>query len=206
MFSSDSYPVKDKESDQNRTIETGGGAFVAGQVDTRGGQFIGRDLKIFNLSLPLLPVVVILIAIILVLTYLLLPKRPKAMTGEFNIAVAEFGVLDSEGNPARSEDGKRFAEFLHQRLTTEFVGLDLKIPYEIWSPKDTGLIQGADPAKRAQSAGDLADKINANVLIYGIIREAEGSSQVNPEFYVNYRGFEQAQEITGNTSWGSLFG
>jgi len=194
--------MTEQDSDEIRTIDTQGGAYVAGQVDTRGGQFIGRDLKIFNVSLPMMPVVVILVAVILVMAYLVLPKRPKAMTGLFNIAVAEFSVLNSEGQPLRTEDGKKFAEFLHQRLVTEFAGLGLTIPYEIWSPEYTGLIPGGDPAERARSPGALADRINANILVYGVINKAEDSSRVYPEFYVNYRGFEQAQEITGEHELG----
>jgi hypothetical protein len=144
--------MTDQDSEENRTINTGGGAFVAGQVDTRGGQFIGRDLRIFNLSLPLLPVVVILVAVILVLVFFLIPKRPKTMTGLFNVAVAEFDVLDSQANPTRSKDGKKFAEFLYQRLASEFAGLGLTESYEIWPPEYTGTIK-VDPAQR-QSAGN----------------------------------------------------
>jgi hypothetical protein len=35
-----------------------------------------------------------------------------------------------------------------------------------------------------------------------MIRDAGNSSEVIPEFYVNYRGFEQAQEITGEHGLG----
>lgn len=125
-------------------------------------------------------------------------QKPRQMTGEFNVAIAEIAAVDSDGNPVKSNDGKALAEFLTQRLETYFEEIDgQSIRYEIWSPDNTNKITGRNSEERARSAESLAQRINAHIVVYGVIISEGDRSRFIPEFFVNYKGFEQAQEATG---------
>jgi tetratricopeptide (TPR) repeat protein len=167
----------------------------------RGARAITRVL---NIDVRLLPVVVLLLAIVGVLTYLLLrPTVPKAMTGEFNAAVAEFVVVDQDGSLVRSEDGQALADFLFQRLQIGLGELDLRIPYALWPPAYTGRVIGDTREERARAAEALAQRIGAHIIIYGVITQANDRSQFSPEFYVSYKGFEEGEEIAGQHELGA---
>lgn len=162
-------------------------------------------IRIGDVHLNLLPLVVVLVAALGVLAFLLLrPKHPTQMTGRFNVAVAEVGVVDSSGRSVSSADGRSLGDFLYQRLQAAFAEIDpnLQLQYELWPPEYTGPISGKDPAARKLAAEKLAARINANILIYGVIVQDGENSRFSPEFYVAYKGFELANEITGDTELG----
>jgi tetratricopeptide (TPR) repeat protein len=195
-------PTEDQESqdssDRITVGDIGEGAAVA----------VGRSARaitrIFNIDVRLLPVVVLLLAIVGVLAYLLLrPTAPEAMTSQFNVAVAEFIVVDQDGSPVRSKDGQALADFLFQRLQISFDELDLRMPYELWPPAYTGRIEGGTREERAQAAEALAQRIGVHVIIYGVITQAGDRSKFAPEFYINYKGFAQVEEIAGQHELGS---
>jgi len=153
--------------------------------------------RLLRVSLIASVVIIVGIAIILYFQYRQFQK-PRQMTGEFNVAIAEISIVDSDGNPGKGNDGKALAEFLAQRLETYFAEIDERsIRYEIWSPDNTGEITGRDPEERARSAESLAQRINAHIVVYGVVTSEGNRSQFTPEFFVNYKGFEQAQEATG---------
>jgi tetratricopeptide (TPR) repeat protein len=131
-------------------------------------------------------------------------RKPSQMEGEFNVAVAEISVVDPDGNPVRSDDGKAVARFLAQRLETYFEEIDKKtIRYEIWSPDNTGRIAGKNPEERVRAAESLAQRIDAHILVYGVVIYQGGHSKFTPEFFVNYKGFELAQEVIGSHQLGT---
>jgi tetratricopeptide (TPR) repeat protein len=165
-----------------------------------------RAIRIGNIRIDarLWPVVVLLLTIIGVLAYFLLRSTsPKKMTSEFNVAIAEFATMDPRGSSVRSRDGRALADFLYERLQTDFSELDLPISYELWPPAYVGRIAGSTREERAQAAEALAKRIGAHVIVYGIITQAGARSEFAPEFYVNYRGFEGGEDITGEHEMGS---
>jgi tetratricopeptide (TPR) repeat protein len=129
--------------------------------------------------------------------------QPQVMSGEFNIAVAEMTVIDENGAPMRSEDGQAVSEFLYTRMETGFEELNLHdIRYEIWGPNQTGRVRGSTPEERSKAAQQLSEEINAHVIIYGVIT-IKDPAQFSPEFYVDYKGFEQVEDIVGEHKLGS---
>jgi tetratricopeptide (TPR) repeat protein len=159
--------------------------------------------RLMRISLIASVVVILGIAIIWSFQYRQIQK-PRQMTGEFNVAVAEIAVVDSDGEPIRSADGKALAEFLTQRLETYFAEIDERsVRYEIWPPDYTGKITGGDLEERARAAESLAQRIKAHIVIYGVVTAQGNHSQFTPEFFVNYKGFEQAQEAIGAHRLGS---
>jgi tetratricopeptide (TPR) repeat protein len=159
--------------------------------------------RLMWISLIASAVIILGVAIILCFQYRQ-NQKPRQMTGEFNVAVAEIVVVDPDGRTVRSGDGKAVAEFLAQRLETYFEGIDERsIRYEIWPPDNTGRITGKNPEERARAAESLAQRINAHIVVYGVVAYRGDHSQFTPEFFVNYKGFELAQEAIGPHQFGS---
>ncbi len=199
-----------QKSINNQNVNKSSDHITIGDVDKGSAVATGRGasahIRIFNVDIRLLPLVVLLLIIISALAYFLLrPTTPNEMTGEFNVAVAEFTVVNQDGSLINSEDGQALSDFLFQRLDTNFDELDLKktIRYELWPPAYTGRIKGETRETRAEVAEELAQRIKAHVVIYGVITQAGDQSQFIPEFYVNYKGFEESEEITGQHELGS---
>jgi tetratricopeptide (TPR) repeat protein len=139
-------------------------------------------------------------------TYDFLPKitSPHFMQGEFNIAIASFVVVDENGREVKSQDGIQVANFLFQRIQTHFDELDFQnIQWEIRSPAETGAIHGNSPDERFRAANKLAQRINAHIIIYGVITDAGENSHLTPEFFVSYTGFQEAGEILGPYALGT---
>lgn len=187
-----------------------GGVNVTTDHMNVGGDVIARDkitqyIRNIKIDLRLLPVVAVLLAVIGVMGYLLLrPTHPDKMTAEFNVAVAELAVVDQNGAPVSSPDGKNLADFIYQRLGTQFKELNLeKLNYELWPPDYTGHIEGRSAEERATAVAELADHINADVIVYGVLTQSGDRSQFTPEYFVNYKGFAQSPELTGQHAMGS---
>lgn len=132
------------------------------------------------------------------------PTIPETMTGEFNVAVAEFLIMDKNGKVIERDDGKKLAQWLYKRLETSFKELELpNIPYELWPPEYTGHITGNSKEQRERVAQNLAQDINAHIIIYGVITQTGNElGELELEFFVNYKGFEQGEEVTGEHQLG----
>lgn len=55
------------------------------------------------------------------------------MEGEFNIAIAEFVVLDKDGKAIKSEDGKNISEFIYKSLKNNFQE-NFDFDVQVWGP------------------------------------------------------------------------
>lgn len=156
--------------------------------------------------MPCFPVAVVLLVIIGVLLYFLFRSTvPEAMTGEFNVAVAEFTVTSPDGVPIDAKLGADKADEWFDALLIEFDSLknSLDFPnYDIWPPQFTGKILGDDTEARAEFAQERAEAIGAHVIIYGVITLDGNNAIIEPAFYVNAKGFDAATEIVGQYAFG----
>lgn len=145
----------------------------------------------------ILAIVSVLLGVIL---WYVIPKKEAAMTKQFNVAVTEFSVQDANGENISGEDGGMLGSYVSQEIETQFVAMELEksISYQVWGPDKTGVVTGNTPEERALSAETLAKKINAYILIYGVITTDGEKSKFQPEFYVNHKSFRDASEITGS--------
>jgi tetratricopeptide (TPR) repeat protein len=64
------------------------------------------------------------------------------------------------------------------------------------------LIKGDSKSVREVSAAALAKRINADIIVYGVIQAGDEPASFSPEFYVNYKSFQEAAEITGQHEFG----
>jgi tetratricopeptide (TPR) repeat protein len=130
---------------------------------------------------------------------------PMESKYNLNVVVTEFTVLDEDGSPVRSRDGRELADFLFHRLDSSLDELDLKESYEIRPPAHTCPIKGGAREEREDAASALAERIDAHIIIYGVVKQADDDSRFAPEFYISYKGFEGAEggeEITGQHELG----
>jgi tetratricopeptide (TPR) repeat protein len=198
---------------QRQTKEGIGDRISLGNIYDRAAVAVGRgaraEIRVFNIDIRLLPLVLLLTGVVIVLSFLLLyHPAPEKMSGRvFNVAVAKFTHVDEEGLAVKSDDGLRLAETLHDRLQTNFseLGRDLGFhegDIDIWPPEYTGTIKGQTADERESAARDLADVIGADLIIYGVIQDTGSASQFTPEFYVDFKGSNEAAEITGRHQLG----
>ena len=123
---------------------------------------------------------------------------PVPMEGsKFSIAMSPFVTVSGEGKVRTTQDGRELARLLYTRLESGFEGLNLGVPYELRSPDQTCPVVGTTREERAVAAEAWAATIDADVVIYGAILDDAEGSELQPEFYVAYRGFAEASELVG---------
>jgi len=170
------------------------------------GKSIAANIKIIFQGgwKPFAIVLVLVAALLSVILWYVVPRKAKAMNKQFNVAVAQFLVQDSSGKTVSAKDGSLLASYVSQEIETQFAAMELakSISYEVWGPDQTGLVAGNTSEQRNEAAKKLAEKIDAYVLIYGIIVQDGNKSKFLPEFYINHKSFVEASEITGGHELG----
>ncbi len=127
---------------------------------------------------------------------------PYPMDSGFNIVVNRFTVVGKNGPMLLSPDGLAVADYIYQQLNYNIRDLDLGESYHIQRPEHTCLIKGDSKSVREANASALAQKINADIIVYGVIQAGDEPASFSPEFYVNYKSFQEAAEITGQHEFG----
>jgi tetratricopeptide (TPR) repeat protein len=135
---------------------------------------------------------------------------PRKMTGDFNVAIAQFGQVDSEGNVHPSEDGQRLSQWLYDRLLDEFKSdCPAELAIQIWHDSmDSGYKEielrtmlGDTIEARAKAAAALADEISADMVVYGNLVSQGDLTSFTPEFYVSE--LSEGEEIVGRHQLGT---
>ena len=129
------------------------------------------------------------------------PGAPTALPriiGEFNIAVAEFAVVDESGQLS-ADAGLITAQQIFRRVDAGVLeaSRDSDVEYQVWSPEQVGAVTGETPEARAEAAAQLAQTLGAQIIVYGVAR-AEGAAQIiEPAFYVSEESFALTPEFIG---------
>jgi len=116
---------------------------------------------------------------------------------KFTVAMSPFVSVSASGRVRTTQDGRELAQLLFANLENSFADLDLGMPFELRAPDQGCPIKGRDREQRAANAESLAEALGADVLIYGAIVEDGESAELQPEFYVAYRGFSEAADLAG---------
>jgi tetratricopeptide (TPR) repeat protein len=128
---------------------------------------------------------------------------PMAETADqFNVVMTPFTHLDRRGRAIRDGEGERLAAQLFGILQGNVAGLEVGKRVALRGPDEGCPLPGATADARAQGAVGLAQAVNANIILYGVISDTVDGPRFLPEFHVAYRGFEQAAEITGPFAMG----
>jgi len=122
---------------------------------------------------------------------------PDRMTGLFNIAVAEFGQVDAQGQVHPTSKGQAISQRLFDGLRVEFDSLPVNVRQDLqpqlWHDSlgitrkrvRIGIVPGETPEARAEAARQLARRINAHVIIYGNLPADGSGAGFVPEVYVS---------------------
>ncbi len=174
------------------------GNSINDQIFTR----LGIETRLgFVLTAVLIIVVVAVSSTIVILT--LQPKPPGRMTGDFRIAIAAFDVQSN--NDENAETALQLAEGVMLRLDENITELDLNFTTQVWGPELVGEVKGETPEARATAAETLAQEIEADIVVYGLVDDTVEPWKITPEFYVSVTNFYEAQEIVGDHRLGASF-
>jgi tetratricopeptide (TPR) repeat protein len=121
-------------------------------------------------------------------------EGPARMTGDHNIVVTEFDARDSSGLAIASAPALDLAEGLYETLRGEFTELGEQ-QVQVRPPAETGRLAGSTPNERAVAAGELARKINADIVVYGSLDATR--KELQPELFVSDRALADAEELAG---------
>lgn len=124
------------------------------------------------------------------------------MMGEWNVAVAGFTGLDTDLQRA---DIVLISNVFSNRFSQEMelLGNDANLVVQVWGPQQVDQsISGDSVEKRAIEAEKLAAKLNADMLIYGIIQQTDNGYVLQPEFYIRAENYYEADELIGQHRFG----
>lgn len=128
---------------------------------------------------------------------------PNAMDeNQLTIAFQPLTVVDANGAPIRSNAGHEVAQFLYQRFEPALADLDLDMPYEIRPPSLACALPGRTAEARAAAAAIYAERINADILVYGVITDTQKADRLALAFHVGYTGSDDETELSGPYSLG----
>ena len=109
--------------------------------------------------------------------------------GDFNVVVAEFSATDQSS-------GARLAQSLFEQIAIT-LGDEANVNIEVAGPGEVGALAGDTSESRGEAAADLADRVGADVVVYGTLEILEGLSNLSAEFYLSSRGLTGAEELAG---------
>ncbi len=116
------------------------------------------------------------------------PDRMNELS--FNVAVAEFATAAGASSATATDLGTALFEQVAGALE------ELQFT-DVWGPDQAGRISGDSREERAADAEELADRINADLVVYGVLRGTGRDGEFLPEFFVNDRQLPGASELTG---------
>ena len=145
------------------------------------------------------------------LVYSLIGPTRMDPRSTMNVAVARVGVIGDNGQMARSADGDLIYDWLTQALVGANTGASPGAPpVAIWydglpRPQKRvtlGWVAGETPEDRGRAAAALAERIGADVVIYGHLDAGGAGSRFVQEFYVSPRLRPEANETIGRYQLG----
>jgi tetratricopeptide (TPR) repeat protein len=126
----------------------------------------------------------------------------------FNVAVSPFRELTADGRVTPSPTGDALASALFDQLDTELAQIKTTtgIPINRRSPEETEPVEGVTREQRASAASRVAQRLNADVVVYGVLDSAASGRRFVPEFYLSERSLAKAEELAGQHELGAGVG
>lgn len=120
--------------------------------------------------------------------------------GTFNIAVAEFGEMDSNGEIHSSETGRQMSEWTVNYLRTELKKEDANLV--IWPNESRLFTRTHVRLVSADTAEKTASDIKADLLLYGYIDTSTNPPQLILNFWIAPQDKYKFEDIQGSTQIG----
>jgi tetratricopeptide (TPR) repeat protein len=162
----------------------------AGDYATQIGKVVGNVVFQITILTPKTALIILgALTIASVIGYYLysMAQKPARMTGDFNIAVAQFGEVTDEGIVS-SALATQISKLLFDYLDSEYKATDFGLNVQV-AHKKIGILT------EDREAEQLAYDIDADVVIYGSIYVTGDEAMLSPKFYVAEQ--PDALELTG---------
>lgn len=148
-----------------------------------------------NLAIPIIWIALALLFFVgLTMAYLTQGYwNPTQMRGSLNVAIADFGVL-ANGQVTKSSIGADLSRAVFEQLASEIKqaatpGQVITLWHDSLSRSvknvTLGVIPGRDENERAAAAAALAQRINADVVLYGYLSPDQDPKGLVLQFYIN---------------------
>jgi tetratricopeptide (TPR) repeat protein len=130
------------------------------------------------------------------------PPPPKPLSGDLNVAVAPFAVGDG-GAPA--SQGERLAEAVRGTLAEQLKAQRERtdVTFRVAPPPELDPLEGASEGERAAAAERVAARLQADIVVYGTVRDDPDETVVTPSFYLSPRSLGDAAELVGGHRLGA---
>jgi tetratricopeptide (TPR) repeat protein len=155
--------------------------------------------RILVIAVPLLAVSVA--------AFILYPRPIPTMSGDLNVAVAEFGALNAQGAAVESADARALADGVFGTLTDETQAIsqalgasEQRFNIQLWGPSRIGRISGNTPEERADVAQKVATPSKVHLLVYGYLEQRPDAATFVPQFYL--RNLADTPELEGEHDLG----
>ena len=134
-----------------------------------------------------------------------LTPTPPLARYDFGIAVAGFYVPDSEHIDVTDVDELIEGMCLQLQSELDEYSNRMRRTFGVVSPSVVGRIEGATRQEREEAAAQMALRVHADIVVYGVAQwnDSSGEIHIQPEFYVSPTKFSDALEITGSQRLGS---
>jgi tetratricopeptide (TPR) repeat protein len=129
------------------------------------------------------------------------------MGGQLNVVVEPF-LEEKDGRLRQSDDGLILAQYFYSQLKSDVTSGrfedETNIRLEVRGPQDALPLRNVNWAGADSAAQKVAKRINAHIVIYGVITTDEFNRRyVSVRFYVSPDQFGDAQEILGENELGN---
>jgi len=210
-------PPEDTPAPSSSTTASGPGSVAVGR-DVRDSTIITGDSntiiigpRLVRRQIPWRRVllVVVPVAAIAVAAFVLYPRPVPTMSGDLNVAVAEFGALDARGAAVQSAEARTLADSLYNTLSGELQTINQAsassehhFDIQVWGPAQVGRVDGIAPEARAADAEQIATRGKAHLLVYGYVQSDQRSNGFVfvPQFYL--RNLQDTPELQGQHDLG----
>ena len=127
------------------------------------------------------------------------------MGGNLNILVVPF-VEKNFGVYSQNDLGRNIAQTFSEELSASEQANTAGLKFRVLGPSDKApSIWGFSEGDLDQSAQNLSEQLNAQIVIYGVLTTDEyGDHLASVRFYISPTNFGDAQELIGSASLGEL--
>lgn len=203
LHDDDDHPPEAVKSSRNKRVTRAKTRDIDGNLEVSGGDVVFGDkiIKFFQDSLNIylfkdIKQLALFLAFLLFLSAAIsgaywYSKQPQKMTGNFNIAVAQFGEIQEDGSVVPSAKAQTIRNMLFNFMDSEYRASGLGLTVQVTQKNMPYIAEVAEAEK-------LVKRVNANIVIFGNI-SSQGNNQAEfyPRFYVPQQS--DTDELTGQS-------
>lgn len=127
-----------------------------------------------------------------------------------NIAVTEAGLREAGDAISQSPEALGLSQQIYVALHDRFGDCEPlddpvlgQLLVEVWPPAEVGFVTGNTEAERAQSAAHIAERHEADLVIYGIVDAAGRTTSFTPYIYLEQHAVGEVFEVAGSYPFGA---